>query len=158
MENEPSSKKIGKRLLLIGAILIAIGFMVGLLTRDILSSTTVIAIPLGVISLFAGFILIFVRIKKVETTIDTRSTSYKIMLGLPGFLAGLFIGYLLLFVLSNIIFLAALGVILFISIYIVFRRGTKPVNNVHITFGGFVLGYVIVYAMNLCLAPFIMME
>jgi hypothetical protein len=158
MKEESTPKKIGKLLILIGIVLIVVGFIVGLLTRDFLSLIPGCVIPLGVFLFIVGLILMIVKIRKVETISDSKSTIKKIILIIPGFLAGLFIGCLFYFAISRLFYLAIMGIVLVTSVYIVFRRNLKPVNNKQRIFGGFLFGYVMVFAMTLCLAPFITMN
>jgi hypothetical protein len=155
MKEESTPKKIGVLLLIIGVLLIVVGFIVGLLTQDYLSLMPSCAIPLGVFLLFVGFILMIVKIRKVGTISESKSSFGNIILIISGILAGLFVGCLFYFAISSILYWVTMGIVLVTSVYIVFRRNVKPVNNKERMLAGFLIGYIMVFAMTLCLAPFI---
>jgi hypothetical protein len=156
MDDHLGSKKLGKHMLVGGGALLVAGLALALLSRA--SATRQLASALmfscGGIAIVVGLILTVVTVKRVEAPADPRSASHKLKLGTPGFLAGLPIGFIFLFVLPSVAYWAGLGVILVVLMLIVVRRGTSPAKNWHIAAGGFAFAYGLVYAMQLCLAPF----
>jgi hypothetical protein len=157
MDDKPDNVKRGNRLLVFGAVLLTGGIALSFFSRSTqhaeLTSLRILLICLGGAGLFTGFTLRYVRISKVETAPDPRTPTNRVKLALLGFLAGLPVGYTLLFYLSRPGYLFGLLAVGVIGAWIALRRGTNLAKDWHIMGGGFVVGYGIIYSLYLFALP-----
>jgi len=155
VNEKPKVQRLRNWLFLIGTILVVVGIgltVLSLFGKPPIPTTPVLMICYGGIGLFAGFILPFIKISRVETPSEPQISTNKIKFGLPGLLAGLLLGYILLFLLSATWYWIGMAIVMFTALSIVFRRGANLSSDWRMAIAGFVSGYILVFAMRLCLA------